>query len=305
MMKVVIATAEPRGSYHLAPLSRAVNESDAVFTHLVPYPEPTQGYPYVQVSSDTSVLDDADRVVVTGGTLSAWTELVAREANSREIPVIYSELSWTTGKRHHSLPRLSAVSALTPSGASSVANVLGADRESVFITGIPALDDAPPRSAEPGSVLVLSTIDAPSKDPAMVLRNAAALLRDSGVKVRVRCHPREDPALWAGFEIVANETQVVSASRASVVIGYPGSAHVLAAAVGAPVVSVETSSYLAAVLSPEEKSLMSATVSSVDEVLEAVRNPVSPSPAAIESVVGPVGDASRSMVSFWTRPISL
>jgi hypothetical protein len=52
-MRIVIATAEPRGAYHLTPLANALKESLDEFVHLVPYPEPVQGEAIMDVTINT------------------------------------------------------------------------------------------------------------------------------------------------------------------------------------------------------------------------------------------------------------
>lgn len=70
-MRVTIVTAEPLGAYHLTPLAAAIAASDASFTHLVPYEEPTQGHSAAVTTTSVTAIDRCDRLVITGGTLSA------------------------------------------------------------------------------------------------------------------------------------------------------------------------------------------------------------------------------------------
>lgn len=93
-MSIVIVTAEPRGAYHLTPLGPALDNSDGSFTHLVPYPEPVQGTAAAAVTSDVTVLDRCDLLVVTGGTFSAWTKLAARHAMTLGVPVVCGLRRW-------------------------------------------------------------------------------------------------------------------------------------------------------------------------------------------------------------------
>lgn len=256
----------------------------------------------METSSSTGILDSADCVVVTGGTLNPWTELVAREAGRRAVPVVYSELAWATPAPYHSLPALSAASVLSPFEVPRISSMLGDSVKEIAVTGIPALDDLPAYSPVEGVVLILSTVDMLGRDPEQVLLTAARSMQASGTRIRVRCHPREDRTPWKEFEIVENETQVESASTASVVVGYPGSAHVLAAAAGAPVVSVEPNSTFSAVLSAQEAALMSARPSTLEGTLVAALTASPCDQSLLESVVGPVGGASHRMVKFWEQP---
>lgn len=299
-MHIVIATAEPRGAYHLTPLKKAINASLHNFTHLTPYPEPLQGDVVTSVSSTTACLDSADVVVVTGGAMNPWTELVAREANRLRVRVLYSELAWTRAVRYDALPRVHAASALSPSSALRVGSMLNKPWRTVKVTGIPALDDLPAYDPLPDSVLVLSTVDHSVRDPDGVLLKAAAILRSSGRTVRVRCHPREDRSIWDGYEVVESEPQTFSASKASLVIGYPGSAHVLAAAVGAPVISVEPTADFRHVLTPQEADLLASRPTTLQELLDSVPTASPCDMNALFAATGPVGGASDRVLDFWT-----
>lgn len=93
-MLIAIATDTPRGAYHLAPLASALGESPCRFVHLVPFAEPVQGIPVTEVSWCLTVIENCDRVAITGGALSAWTEIVCRYAASLGKPVMFTELAF-------------------------------------------------------------------------------------------------------------------------------------------------------------------------------------------------------------------
>jgi hypothetical protein len=141
------------------------------------------------------------------------------------------------------------------------------------------------------------------RDPSLQLLAAAVSLRQHGWDVRVRTHPREDRTPWDAFDIIDGETQAESASSAQVVIGYPGSAHVLAAAVGVPVIALSPNEALASVFTERQSAAMSARVRSGAEVLSLIDSVRTPDPLLVEAVVGPLGDASRRIVDLWTGPL--
>jgi hypothetical protein len=299
---VLIATAEPRGAYHLTPLRTAFARSHASFTHLMPYPEPVQGEAVIPVSSDVSTIESCDRVVITGGVFSAWTELVARRAVALGKPVLFSELSYVSASE----PVCPGVgiahtTALSPDGASSLRRYLNV--ENVEITGTPALDGLPAWRPVPRRALLLSTSDMHRRDPSHTLVAIATALRDAGWQVRLRPHPREDIEPWAGFDIVVGETQAESASSAQVVIGYPGSAHVLAAAVGAPVISLAPTEEFQRVFTPLQRAALSAHTVGVYDTLAQVADAMPADPEAVASVVGPIGGAADRIVAAWTGPL--
>jgi hypothetical protein len=297
-MNVVVATAEPRGAYHLTPLADALATSGASFAHLVPYPEPTQGEPVVPVVTDAGVLDRCDRVVVTGGTFSAWTELVARRAVALGKPVVFSELAYVGDAAPITPPvPFLTVTALSDDGASPLERYLSVT--AVTITGTPALDGLPAWAPAPKSVLLLSTSDMVERDPDLVLLRTGRALQERGWHVCVRLHPREDPAPWDGFTTVSGQTQAESASTAQVVLGYPGSAHVLAAAVGVPVIALAPTPALAGVLTPRQQAAMSALTTGVDDTLACVEHARVPDRTAVAAVVGPIGGAARRVVDAW------
>ena len=302
-MHIVIATAEPRGAYHLTPLAEALKAGDASYVHLVPYPEPVQGAPAVDVTSQLSVIDSCDRVVVTGGTFSAWTEIVARYSVAQGKPVLFSELAYV-GNASPVSPRVPVdlITALSSDGAASLSHYLGA--LSVIVTGTPALDGLPVWEPTHKRALLLSTSDMILRDPELSLLTTGHALRERGWEVRVRTHPREDREPWEGFEIVEGETQAESAATAQIVIGYPGSAHVLAAAVGVPVIALSPTAELAAVFTERQAAAMSAHARSVSDVLDLVDTATPPDSALVEAVVGPVGGASARIVKLWSGPLS-
>jgi hypothetical protein len=302
-MKVVVATAEPRGAYHLTPLAGALKMNAASFFHLVPYPEPVQGTASIEVVSQLPIINDCDRVVITGGTFSPWTELVARYAVSLGKPVVFSELAYV-GNPAPVVPHvpIALATALSADGASSLTHYLGAPH--VSVTGTPTLDQLPAWTPAPKRALLLSTSDMATRDPDLVLLGTARALQGRGWEVKVRPHPREDLAPWNGISVVEDETQAESASLAQIVIGYPGSAHVLAVAVGVPVIALSPNAALAAVFTEQQAAAMSGHAQSVADVLGLIDVVKAPDQVLVEAVVGPVGGAAQRIVDLWTSELS-
>jgi hypothetical protein len=240
---------------------------------------------------------------VTGGTFSAWTELVARRATALGKPVLFSELAYA-GDAQPIRPgfELARVTALSPDGAASLRHYLGVG--AVEVTGTPALDGLPAWEPVTRRALLLSTSDMAQRDPDRVLLSVAAALRDSGWEVRVRPHPREDLEPWTDFTVISGETQAESAASAQVGIGYPGSAHVLAAAVGAPVVSLAPTEDLQRVFTPLQRVAMSAHTAGVDDTLEQVAYASPVARDLVTAVVGPIGGAADRVVAAWSAPLA-
>lgn len=299
---VLIATAEPRGAYHLTPLAGACSNIDASFVHLLPYLEPVQGHAAVPVAADASLIDTCDRVVLTGGTFSPWTELVYRRAMSLQKPVCFSELAYVGAPAPLSCPPvLVRTTATSSDGAVALQRYLGP--RDVEVVGTPALDALPPWRPVPGRVLLLSTSNISVRDPSATLRAVGRILLSDGWDVRVRLHPREDPTPWEGFELVKGESQATSAAAAQAVIGYPGSAHVLAAAVGVPVVSLAPTEELRRIFTPSQRAAMAAHTTAVDDTLAALHTAQPVPQDRVEPVVGPIGGAAARLVDAWVRPL--
>ena len=140
-------------------------------------------------------------------------------------------------------------------------------------------------------------------DPSLALFGVAVALCKRGWDVRVRTHPREDRLPWDAFKIVDSETQAESAASAQVVIGYPGSAHVLAAAVGVPVIALSPTVMHASIFTKRQAAAMCAHGRSADEVLGLIDSVGAPDPALVAAVVGPIGGAADRMVNLWTGPL--
>jgi hypothetical protein len=141
------------------------------------------------------------------------------------------------------------------------------------------------------------------RDPDQELPRLAYRLRAAGWEVRVRPHPREELTPWEGFEIVTGESQTVSASTAGVVVGYPGSAHVLAAALGVPTISLAPTCELAGVFTPAQAAALSGHAATADEALELLVHAAPPDPDLVHHVVGPLGGAAARLVAAWTAPL--
>lgn len=301
-MNIVIATAEPRGAYHLAPLHAAMGASPHAFTHLIPYPEVVQGAPWRDTSSNPAVLEKADRLIVTGGGYSAWTELVAWRAADLGIPVLFTELAYGQPPQGRALPVPTALSAMSPASARVHADYHRVPQESVAITGNPLLDALPRYRPEPRHAVILSTVDRDRFDPKGVLLAIAQRLRSDGWKIAVRPHPREDRTMWEGFPLSTAGTPADSAANASVVLGYPGSAHLVAAAIGAPVIAVIPTAHADA-LPAEHMRIMSGVVRTTEGVDGVLSDARACDPALLGNVIGPIGGSAERIVDFWIRPL--
>ena len=302
-LRIVIATAEPLGAYHLVPLHDALRTAELsghTFTHLIPYPEKVQGLPWEHVTADVRVLDRADVVVITGGGFTAWTELVAKYCSQLGIPFVVTELAYGAQPDGVQHPAPAAVSALSPAGAENLALYHDVSLETVVVTGTPLLDGLPLWVPARDRVLLLSSVEANDRDPSQELRSIADALRARGHDVVVRCHPREDRSTWDGIPLDQSPTAAHAAQYASFVVGYPGSAHPVVAALGVPVVALAPTEELRSALPPAQASVIPTWVSSCEEFLTLTSFPATPS-EAILFANGPIGGSGSRVVEFWLR----
>ena len=297
-MRIVLATAEPRGAYHLTPFDPVVRTSEHEWLHLVPYPESLQGCSAVSAVSDVSVLERADVVVITGGTLSAWTELVARYANDLGLRTCFSEVSYLRPTPHHCPPRFDVITAVSKAGAQVISAHLDVPFEKIIITGTPLTDSLPPHTPLPRRVLLLSTSEATQIDPDGNLRSLGLHLLEQGFDVSVRCHPREDSRTWEGFTLDSSASVIESAALASAVVCYPRTASAPVAALGVPVVSL--------VPGPEATSGLPASLINLGtrvntwQEAAAALNDAPPVPREdLVDILGPVGGSALRTVSHW------
>jgi len=231
---VLLATAEPFGVYHLAPVfAHAAPPAGVSFVHLLPYPDAVQGAAAVPSLADFSLLARADLLVLCGGGFSPWLELLARHAASIGLPLRYTQLA----------RRGSVVPAGLPVRRATVWTELEADffadafpAADLRVVGNPILDEPPASTPRvPGSLLVLSTENPAIPDPQSCLPRLAADLAAEGRTVRVRLHPRETGSRWEDVECLRDGSFAAQVDAADLVVAYDGSLPLLAAARGARV----------------------------------------------------------------------
>lgn len=294
-MHVVIATAEPLGAYHLTALSTAMDRNPATFTHLIPYPQPTQGTSAATPVADLDVLLRADRLVLSGGGFTPWTYAVALHARSVGIPVFLCELAYgTTDPYPLSVDRLAALSTAT---AVDLARNNASDLGDVVITGNPQLDNLPDRSDNPTHVLLVSTSELDQRDPDGVLRRIGNQLLDEGRSVVVSLHPREDPRYWNGF---ATDSSAIAAAYSTAALAYPGSVWPVLACIGTPIVGVGPHAMRRAI--PRAFTQLAGSWLTPGQPFDcAILHRAAPPPLeALSAVTGPRGGSAERIVQFMT-----
>lgn len=292
-MRLLIATAEPFGAYHLRPLVPAAAAAGIDVRHLLPYPSPAQGQAF-PTSCTLADLDWCDLLLITGGTLNPWTSAVALHANTRDIPVVYAELASVTGAALAGpIPSVLAAYPATAHSALVLAEHLQRSVDAPF--GQLVLDGLPQYTPLPRRLLALTRVSAEQPVANSALRDALELLQADGWDVVVRPHPREPAHLWSAWNSAADGPLGQHAARAERVLTHPGTSTAVCAALGCAVIvlsGLDTDS------DSDSTARLSTPLRDGDDVCAVVRN-ARPAPAALlAAAVGPVGGAADRLIGL-------
>lgn len=298
--RVLIATNEPWGTYHVKPLLPEAQRLGWDVVQLVPdLTGVTPGDP-VQVAT----LDDvprADLLVVTGA--GDWPADCA--AALKRLPLVASSLAYLlpveAPRAHEFRRRLRAVTASSPAEASVFDDYLGTRRR-ISVVGSPQTDDLPVHAPEDGTVLVLTSVTKSdgtggSAPGTQLLLDAAESLAAAGKHILVGLHPREDRTLWEQYEI-ATVPSVQASARAEAAIGIPGTVFPMVAAVGVPLVgcvdpALQIPDYIL--------SVCSSTITDAGNAVAATEA-ARPAPSdVLYEAVGPVGGSAKRLLEVWGR----
>jgi hypothetical protein len=302
-MPIVIATAEPQGAYHLHALYTALRSSPCDLRYLSPDVTRNVGNSPIPTTDDVSLIGTAERLILTGGTYTHWTSSLHRFAESCGVEVRYSELAFLDPEAERGPYTPQACSATSDASATTLAEYLGVAPENVLITGNPLVPQLGESFPVPGRVLIVSTVDAETRDPALHLRTAARELQRRGLDVVVRLHPRENPAPWGGFTLDDGSTITQAVIEAELVLAYPGTPLQVVAQLGTPLIVLTPTSELeataalttAGVSAPWARDSTAATSYAL-ALMSSARRPVRNGTTASEN------DPSTTVVRFWTQP---
>ena len=305
-LRVLVATNEPWGTYHVKPL---LDEAAAAhpagrwtLTQVVPDRagvKPDDPVPVVTL--DEAHRHGADVLVVNGA--SEWPTTVVRQLTG--LPVVASSTAYLTPEEAPGArvirPRVRALTAGSVKEADVFAVHLGVPPSRVHVVGNPALDDLPPYAPQPRHVVIATSVSRSSKTGgsapgAEVLRETAAALQADGYRVRVGLHPREDASLWSAFEI-ATEGTLRAAATAQVTVGIPGSIFPQIAAVGCPLVGVVADG----LATPDYLLDLCASARTVAAARTAVADGWRPDDAVLRAAIGPVGGAGARVWKQWRK----
>ena len=296
----MIVTGEPLGSYHLRPLYEEMSRSEAEFWHLLPYPESTQGEPYINTTADITILNEARRMIVIGGGFSSWTRGMADYAERRGIEVYLTELAYGSCEPIDGRVSLSKISAMSRSGAEVLSGYLGVNVEEIRITGNPLSEKLGSYKPEIGRALVLSTVEFERRDPSRLIKGVVEFLKSEGLEVVVRPHPRESLSLWFGEEMDRNPYPE-EASRAEYIIGYPGTVFPVLSVLGAKVISLVPNKEMETCLPINLHSSLGVKVENIKEFREVYRRVGPMEIRDLDYLVGPYKSASSNIIDFWSK----
>ncbi|GLY66080.1 hypothetical protein [Amycolatopsis taiwanensis] len=298
-VRVLIATNEPWGTYHVRPLLAEAERRGWQLIQLVP--------DFSKIDPDDPVrtaLPDsaprADLLVITGA--DDWPAECA--VRFRRFPLAASSLAYLqpeeAARAKQVRPRLHTITSSSPAEARAFGEYLGTRRE-IEVVGSPQTDALPQHAPEPGLVLVLTSVtyadDTGGAAPGTELLLAAAQrLQAAGKRILVGLHPREDRALWSQYEI-SDVPSVQAAARAEAAIGIPGTVFPLIAAAGTPVVgctdpALTVPDYLL--------SVCSSTIDDAAQAVSAVDQAELPDAETLADAVGPVGGSANRLLNAWS-----
>ncbi|GAA4612517.1 hypothetical protein GCM10023195_53720 [Actinoallomurus liliacearum] len=299
-LRVLIATNEPWGTYHVKPLLAETARRGWRLTQLVPDLSQIAAGDPVPVATPADA-PPADLLVVTGA--GDWPLECA--ARFRRLPAVASSLAYlgpaeAPGARRLR-GRLRAITSSSPAEGRAFAGYLGT-RRPVRVVGSPQTDALPVRRPEPGLVLVVTSVTHPdgtggAAPGTELLLAAAERLKASGKSILVGLHPREDRGLWAQYEISAVPTLEASA-RAEAAVGIPGTVFPLITAVGTPVVgcvdpALTVPDYLL--------SVCSSTIEDAADAVPAIEAARLPDAATLADAVGPIGGSTGRLLDVWAH----
>ncbi|AQZ64400.1 hypothetical protein BKM31_25675 [[Actinomadura] parvosata subsp. kistnae] len=298
--RVLIATNEPWGTYHAAPLLPEARRLGWDLAQLVPDRSGIKPGDPVPVVLPGEV-SEADLLVVTGA--GDWPADCA--ARLRRVPLVASSLAYQlpveAPRAKEFRGRLRAVTASSPAEAAVFDDYLGT-RRPIEVVGTPQTDDLPRHAPEAGTVLVLTSVTRSSESGGSapgteLLLAAAERLAAAGRHILVGLHPREDRSLWERYEI-STVPSVQASARAEVAIGIPGTVFPVVAAVGVPLVgctdpALRIPDYLL--------SVCSSTITSADDAVTAIGTARPVSRKVLYEAVGPVGGSARRLFKVWRK----
>lgn len=303
-MRVVLATNEPWGTYHAAPLVDAAVEAGVELIQWVPDLERVPGDTKVAVSDKRSVLTTADLVVVNG-LFTEHTLAAATAAEEASVPLFLSELAYlraVPSTRRFSFTAVQATSyATTP-----VIGIHGrVSHSQVEVVGWPSLDQLPARQTQPGLIVGLTHVSEPTAtgghhkgDEHDLLYRSLEGLEQAGYEVIVRRHPRERSDRWSRWPTCDSCSTAEALCQAELVVGLAATPAFYTAAYQIPFLGI---------LSPRIPDYIASCVTPLDWESDLLQLAEQAEPLSVEHrewICGPIGGAAERMVGGWLAAVS-
>jgi hypothetical protein len=298
-MRVIIATNEPWGVYHCAPLVKEARDLGVDLVQWVPDKEHLPSTVEVEIETDFKVIREADLVVVNG-LFSDHTLSAAALAREADVPLCLSELAYLRAIPSSQRHLFDLVQANSPATAVAVGIHSETAPEKVSIVGWPGLDNLPSRKIKSGLVVALTGVSQQTitggnheEDDHTLLFNSLVKLESEGYEISVRRHPRETNECWERWTLRDSGTTAAALSDAELVIGLAGTPAFYTAAYGIPflgICSLGLPDYIASCVYP---------LTDANQVLELASSARPISSAHKDWVCGPIGEAATRMIEGW------
>jgi hypothetical protein len=256
--RILVATGEPWGVYHSAPLRKHYG------------PPVHQIVPTDAVDGESLTLADViagagDILLISGS--GPWPAQVALALTGTKTFAV--RLAYLGANPNPDTPTVDRFWASTPNHAEELANEFMTVAEMVEVTPYPWEPERLVYDPAPLSVLLITSVSEAdrtggSATEANRILNAAGKVLAEQFDVIVALHPRENPAHWAGFTLAKNGT-MPAASTAAVVVAVAGTVIEPVHQLGAPIVMIPAPGV------PEHIFELGVVANTESAVVEAVR----------------------------------
>ncbi len=298
--QVLVATNEPWGTYHVAPMIAGIQQRGWQLTQLVPDRSQIKPGDPVPVATLDEV-PDADLLVINGA--ADWPAEVVKALPA--LPLVASSLAYLNPveapRSAEFRRRLRVITSSSPAESRAFADYLGSPRR-IQVVGSPQTDSLPPRAPEPELVLVLTSVTFPDQTGGaapgtQLLLDAAERLQAAGKRILVGLHPREDPSLWSRYEL-STVPSLQASGRAEAAIGIPGTIFPLITAAGIPVIGCVDPKL---VVPDYLLQVCSATITDPAAAVDAIATAELPDADVLYDAVGPVGGSVDRLLDAWSK----
>lgn len=298
MFDVLLATNEPWGTYHATPLLGTAEAKSIRLRQWCPDTTHLPADHEVEVTCDPGAPSECELLVVNG-LWSEHTVAAVRAAQDAGVPVVFSELAYVPDTRAAVKVSWEAVGCISSMSRRAVALAAGVDEKEVTVTGWAALDNLPARETNSKLVLALPGVSARDREANQLLSFWLPRLDAVGYELLVRPHPREQRSTWSEWQLHDSAFPLHDAlARARAVIGVPGSATLMAAAMGLPFIGLPARTV------PAYLHGLTIQAQAGDDIIMLIEEGEPPSKATVGRTCGPIGEAATATVDLWLRALT-